>query len=158
MLYQLSYGHQERPNITVTPWTCKRFSGAMPWLGVRFPFARAFGDDSAMGSRVVVLSLVLAGCVETFPDIVPLAPGADEVEVVSDPPNVEIYEPAGAVSASVAGIETSVAVREAKNALRNQAARRGATFVSIDEISSRASWDLRGKTIVSMTGTAYRAR
>jgi hypothetical protein len=99
-----------------------------------------------------------AGCSETFPDIVPLVPGADNVEVVSDPPNADAYEPVGAVSATVAGTEVSTAVREAKNELRNQASQRGASFVSIDEISSRASWDLRGRTIVSMTGTAFRAR
>jgi hypothetical protein len=102
--------------------------------------------------------LAAAGCTETFPDIVPLVPGADNVEVVSDPPNGDVYEPVGAVSATVAGLEVSTAVREAKNELRNQASQRGASFVSIDEISSRASWDLRGRTIVSMTGTAFRVR
>jgi hypothetical protein len=99
-----------------------------------------------------------SACAETFPDIVPLAPGADSVEVVSDPPNKDVYEAVGAVSASVSGLEVSVAVREAKNELRNQASKRGATFVSIDEISSRASWDLRGRTIVSMSGTAFRPK
>ena len=100
----------------------------------------------------------LGGCAESFPGEVALAPGADHVEVVSDPPNTDVYEPVGGVSTRVAGSEVSTAVREAKNALRNQAAEKGATFVSIDEISSRASWDLRGRTIVSMTGTAYRAK
>ena len=112
----------------------------------------------ARGGRIAALLLVIAGCAETFPEIIPLATGADSVEVVSDPPNADIYEAVGGVSASVSGVETMIAVREAKNALRNQAAQRGATFVSIDEISSRASWDLRGKTIVSMTGTAYRPK
>jgi len=105
-----------------------------------------------------ILALLLSGCAEAFPDIVPLAPGADNVEVVSDPPNPDVYEPVGAVRASVSGVEVSTAVREAKNELRNQASARGATFVSIDEISSRASWDLRGRTIVSMSGTAFRPR
>ncbi|MBX3212908.1 MAG: hypothetical protein KF850_12800 [Labilithrix sp.] len=104
------------------------------------------------------LSLALAGCAESFPEVVALADGADHVEVVSDPPNIDVYEPVGGVSASVSGTEVSSAVREAKNELRNQAAQKGATFVSIDEISSRASWDLRGRTVVSMTGTAYRAK
>ena len=106
----------------------------------------------------IVLAMSLVGCAETFPEIIALAPGADHVEVVSDPPNPDVYEPVGGVNARVAGTEVSTAVREAKNQLRNQAAERGATFVSIDEISSRASWDLRGRTIVSMTGTAYRAK
>jgi len=109
--------------------------------------------------RALVIGLLLtAGCAETFPDVVPLAPGADDVEVISDPPNEEVYEAVGGVSARVSGIETTIAVREAKNALRNQAAKRGATFVSIDEVSSRPSFDLRGKTIVSISGTAYRAK
>ncbi|MBX3205924.1 MAG: hypothetical protein KF764_12695 [Labilithrix sp.] len=104
------------------------------------------------------VSISLSGCVESFPEVVALAAGADHVEVVSDPPNADVYEPVGGVHARVAGTEVSSAVREAKNELRNQAAERGATFVSIDEISSRASWDLRGRTIVSMSGTAYRAK
>ena len=106
----------------------------------------------------IVAVLSLSGCAETFPEIVALAPGADNVEVVSDPPNPDVYEPVGGVNARVAGTEVSTAVREAKNELRNQAAQKGATFVSIDDITSRASWDLRGRTIVSMSGTAYRAK
>jgi len=107
---------------------------------------------------LALLLLLIAGCAETFPDVVPLAPGADDVEVISDPPNDDVYEAVGGVSARVSGVETSIAVREAKNALRNQAAKRGATFVSIDDVSSRPSFDLRGKTIVSISGTAYRAK
>jgi len=106
----------------------------------------------------VTVAVSSTGCVESLPEVVALAPGADRVEVVSDPPNPDVYEPVGGVNARVAGTEVSTAVREAKNELRNQAARRGATFVSIDEISSRASWDMRGRTVVSMTGTAYRAK
>ncbi len=109
---------------------------------------------------ITLLTVLLSftACVEAFPEVVALAPGADHVEVISDPPNPDVYEPVGGVNARVAGIEVSTAVREAKNELRNQAAQKGATFVSIDEISSRASWDLRGRTIVSMTGTAYRVK
>lgn len=115
------------------------------------------GDDFAMRAPLLLLALT-AGCAETFPDVVPLTAGADDVEVISDPPNEDVYEAVGGVSARVSGIETTIAVREAKNALRNQAAKRGATFVSIDDVSSRPSFDLRGKTIVSISGTAYRAK
>lgn len=104
------------------------------------------------------LPALVGACAENFPAEVPLAPGADQVEVISDVPNPEIYEPSGSVTARIAATEVSVAVREAKNELRNQASKRGATFVSIDEISSRPSWDLRGRTVVSMTGTAYRVK
>lgn len=102
--------------------------------------------------------VLTSGCAENLPSEVPLAPGADQVEVVSDPPNAEIYEPVGGVTARVASTEVSTAVREAKNELRNQAAQKGATFVSIDEIGSRPSWDLRGRTVVTMSGTAYRQK
>jgi carbon monoxide dehydrogenase subunit G len=98
------------------------------------------------------------GCVENLPDVITLTPGASNVEVISDTPNSDVYVAVGQVSARVGGVEVSTAVREAKNELRNQAAARGATFVSIDEISSRASWDLRGRTVVSMTGTAYKQK
>lgn len=104
------------------------------------------------------IALSAVACVEALPEQITLAPGADQVEVVSDPPNLEIYEPAGGVSARVVAAEVDEAVRQAKNALRNQAANKGATFVSIDETTSRASWDLRGRTVVSMTGTAYRQK
>jgi uncharacterized protein YbjQ (UPF0145 family) len=77
---------------------------------------------------------------------------------VSDPPNLEVYEPVGGVGTRVVATEVSEAVRQAKNELRNQAAKKGATFVSIEEMTSRASWDLRGHTVVSMTGTAFRQR
>ena len=106
----------------------------------------------------IIIGGLSLGCAENYPDLVALAPGADIVEVASDRPNPDLYQPVGGVAARVAGAEVSAAVREAKNELRNQAARRGATFVSIDEITSRPSWDLRGRTVVVMTGTAFRVR
>jgi hypothetical protein len=103
-------------------------------------------------------SILLTGCAETLPERVGLVPGAEDVEVIGDQPNRDIYEPIGGVTARVMSTEVSAAVREAKNELRNQAAKKGATFVSIDEVTSRASWDLRNKTVVSITGTAYRLK
>lgn len=112
----------------------------------------------SMPATVVAFALATGACAENLPNAIALAPGADQVEVVSDPPNPDIYEPVGGVNARVATTEVDVAVREAKNELRNQAAKKGATFVSIDEVNSRPSWDLRGRTVVSMTGTAYRQK
>jgi hypothetical protein len=109
-------------------------------------------------SYFVIAISTTTGCAENLPSEVPLAPGADAVEVVSDPPNADIYEACGGVTARVAATEVSAAVREAKNELRNQAAAKKATFVSIDETASRPSWDLRGRTVVTMTGTAYRQK
>lgn len=104
------------------------------------------------------LVVSLTGCAELLPEEIPLAPGADQVEVISDPPNSDVYEPVGGVSARVAALEVSEAVRQARNELRNQAAKKGATFVSIDDVTSHASWDMRGRTIVDMTGTAFRQK
>lgn len=112
----------------------------------------------AASLALLLLSGGLAACAENLPSEVALAAGAEQVEVVSDPPNSDIYEPVGGVSARIAATEVSAAVREAKNELRNQAAQKGASFVSIDETSSRPSWDLRGRTVVSMTGTAYKQK
>lgn len=104
------------------------------------------------------LSLSVLGCVESVPDRVVLDPKASDVEVVSEPPNPAVYEPVGEVSAQVIGRESPEAFRQAFNMLRNQGAKKGATFVSIDDVSSRAAWDLSGRTVVSVVGTAYRPK
>ena len=114
--------------------------------------ARGFASQLSLGA----LTFTVVGCIETVPQQVALAPEADHVEVVTDSPNLEVYEPAGGVTARVVTTEVSEAVRRAKNELRNQAAKKGATFVSIEEVSSRATWDLRCRTVVTMTGTAFR--
>lgn len=94
----------------------------------------------------------------SLPEKVALRPGASDVEVVTEPPNPEVYEPAGEVSAKVIGREVSEAFRQAFNALRNQAAAKGASFVAMDDVSSQAAWDLSGRTVVSIVGTAYRPK
>lgn len=99
-----------------------------------------------------------AGCIPELPDKVALAETAANVEVVSDPPNRDVYEPVGEVTAQVIGREVGDAFRQAANMLRNEAAKKNATFVSIDDISSRAAWDLSGRTIVTMVGTAYKPK
>ena len=98
------------------------------------------------------------GCADALPDRAPLNPEAANVEIISDLPNREIYEPAGQVSAEIIGRDNTSSLREAFNQLRNQAAAKGATFVGIDEVSSRAAWDFSGRTIVTIIGTAYRTR
>ena len=99
-----------------------------------------------------------AACESTIPEKVALVPGANNVEVVSDPPNPELYESTGEVSAQVVAHEVGDGLRQAANDLRNQAARKGATFVSIDDVSSRATWDFSGRVVVTMTGNAYRLK
>lgn len=111
----------------------------------------------------IALALALAGigasgCADTLPTKVALSAGASNVEVLSEPPNEETYEPAGAVSAHVIGRETQDALRQAMNELRNQAAAKGATFVAVDDVTSSAAWDFSGRTVVSIVGTAYRTK
>ena len=107
---------------------------------------------------VVVLALAATGCLGSLPEKIALRPDAASVEVVSDAPNLEVYEAVGEVNAQVIGREVGEAFRQAANDVRNQAAEKGATFVSIDDVSSRAAWDLSGRTIVTMVGTAYRPK
>ena len=107
---------------------------------------------------VVSLPIVLLGCEGALPEKVSLVPGAGNVEVVSDPPNPEIYEAVGEVNSQVIGREVGDGLRQAANELRNQAAKKGATFVSIDDITSRAAWDFSGRVVVTMTGTAFRVK
>ena len=102
--------------------------------------------------------LGLSACVDNFPDRVALEPRATNVEVVTDPPNPEVYEPVGEVAAQVIGREVGEAFRQAFNELRNQAAKKGATFVAVEEVQSRAAWDFSGRTVVSLVGTAYRPK
>jgi hypothetical protein len=108
-----------------------------------------------------VLLLVLAGapgCADTLPEKIVLVPAAANVEVINDPPNETIYESAGEVNAQVIGHETQDALRQALNQLRNKAAAKGATFVAVDDVTSRAAWDFSGRTIVTLVGTAYRTK
>ena len=112
-------------------------------------------------SRLVVLLVVLAGatgCIDGLPDKVALRPEAGNVEIISEPPNLEIYEPAGEVRAQVIGHEVQEALRQAFNQLRNQASAKGATFIAVDDVTSRAAWDFSGRTIVTLVGTAYRTK
>jgi hypothetical protein len=98
------------------------------------------------------------GCAETLPDKALLDPEAANVEIVSEPPNREIYEPAGEVTASIIGRDNAASLREAFNSLRNQAAAKGATFVAVEKVGARSASDLSGRTIVTLTATAYRTK
>ena len=114
-----------------------------------------------MGLRTAVLAVMLlttAACSIALPERVPLSAEAANVEVLNEPPNVEVYESAGEVTAHVIGRETQDALRQAMNQLRNQAAAKKATFVAVDDVTSRAAWDFSGRTIVTMVGTAYRTK
>jgi hypothetical protein len=115
-----------------------------------------------MGARALALLFVVsagvAGCTDTLPDKVVLRPEAGNVEVLNEPPNLDVYESAGEVNAQVIGREVQDAIRQAFNELRNKAAAKGATFIAVDDVTSRAAWDFSGRTIVTLVGTAYRPK
>ena len=115
-----------------------------------------------MGARSRLTLLVAlcgaAACADTLPDKAALRPEAANVEIISEPPNREVYEPAGEVRAQIIGRDNAGSFREAFNILRNQAAAKGATFVAVEEVSSSAAWDFSGRTIVTLVGTAYRTK
>jgi hypothetical protein len=103
-------------------------------------------------------AVALTGCIDAFPDKIVLKPESSNVEIVTEPPNPEVYEPAGEVSTQVIAREVGEGFRQAFNDLRNQAAQKGATFVFAEDVSSRAAWDFSGRTVVSIVGTAYRQK
>ena len=118
-----------------------------------------------MGARSLLALLLLvglpagaAGCADTLPDKVALRPEAGNVEIISEPPNLEIYESAGEVNAQVIGREVQEALRQAFNELRNKAAAKNATFIAVDDVTSRAAWDFSGRTVITVVGTAYRTK
>jgi hypothetical protein len=116
----------------------------------------------SLGARTTAgLALVLASlsaCADTLPQKIALRADAGNVEILSEPPNREVYDAVGEVSAQVVGHEVDDAMRSAFNQLRNQASAKGATFVGIEEVTSRAAWDFSGRTIVTLVGTAYRPK
>lgn len=103
-------------------------------------------------------ALLLAGCMETLPEKAQLKPEASNIEVVSEPPNSDVYEAIGEVSAQMIGREVPDVFREACNELRNQAAARGGTFVSVTDVSSKAAWDMSGRTVMTVSGIVYRPK
>jgi len=105
---------------------------------------------------VIPMVVVLAGCANGLPEKVALLPQARSVEIIDDAPNLEVYEPAGEVSARVIGRDVRESRRQTEFALRNQAGAKGASFVLIEDAASQASWD--GRTISSASGTAFRSK
>ena len=131
-------------------------------IDANFTYGRARVTIQSMGARSLLMLMVAlsgaAGCADTLPDKAVLRPEAANVEILSEPPNRETYEPAGEVNAQIIGRDHAASLREAFNMLRNQAAAKGATFVAVGDVSSRAAWDFSGRTIVTLVGTAYRSK
>ena len=105
---------------------------------------------------VLVLALV-PGCAENLPDKIVLKPEAEQDEISSEKPNADLYVTMGEVVASALGDSKDAALLQAKNDMRNQAAARGASLVSVDNVEAKLEWQGR-KTLVKATGTAYKPK
>jgi len=102
-------------------------------------------------------SAALAGCEEPVPQKILLSSAGEQVELISEAPNMDVYTEVGEVSGRAMAVEKHDAFNAARNALRNATAAKGATIVRIDNVDSRLAWEV-GMTVVSVTGTAYRAK
>lgn len=100
---------------------------------------------------------VSIGCDEAVPQKIVLSSAGEQVELVSEPPNSEVYVEIGEVSGRAQAVEKHDAFNAARNALRNATAAKNGTIVRIDNVDARVAWDV-GTTVVLVTGTAYRTK
>jgi hypothetical protein len=100
----------------------------------------------------------MAGCWDLPPGNVPLSADADEIEIVTEAPNDDVYEPFGEVTVDAIGKDNKDAQLSARHALRNRAAQLKARFVSIDEANASFAWDFSGRTIVTIRGHVFRMK
>ena len=99
---------------------------------------------------------VAIGCAEQFPEHVILQAGAENVEIVVEPPSANSYQLVGKVTGEAAANDLDSAQAAAKNDLRNKAAALGASLVTIDE-STGKPLPLQDKTRVTLVGRAYKS-
>jgi hypothetical protein len=114
-----------------------------------------------MRGTVLALSLLLTlaaqvSCGHALPDHVALQPGAEAVEIATDPPSANNFKMVGQVEGLAAAADTDAAERAAKNDLRNKAAALGASLVTIDEDTCEAI-PLDDKSKVKVVGRAYKS-
>lgn len=100
---------------------------------------------------------MIAGCEEAVPQSIVLSSSAEQVELVSEAPNTDVYVEIGEVSGRAMGVEKHDAFNAARNALRNATAQKNGTIVRIDNVDAKVAWDV-GMTVVLITGTAYRTK
>lgn len=106
---------------------------------------------------LALLAAAPAGCAEAVPEKVVLKPEGEKVEVVSEKPNPDLYVALGEVVGTAANVDQDVAIEQAKNDLRNQAAARGASTLSVDHVDSKLQMGTR-KTVVKISATAYKPK
>ena len=100
---------------------------------------------------------MVSGCEEGVPQVVVLSSSGEQVELVSEPPNEEVYAEIGEVIGRARAVEKYDAFNLARNSLRNQTAEKGGTIVRIDNVDARLAWEV-GETVVVVTGTAYKTK
>jgi hypothetical protein len=120
-------------------------------------------DPESLNVKAAALSLGLffafacSACNELVPEKVVLTPAGSEVELVTEPPNSDVYVEIGGATARAMGVEKGEAFNQARNALRNEAAKKGGSIVKIDDVSASLAWDV-GQTVVRITGSVYKPR
>jgi hypothetical protein len=107
---------------------------------------------------LALIGLGAIGCWDLPPGNVPLTPEADNVEILTEAPNLDVYESFGEVTVDSIGSDNKDAQVSARHALRNRAAQLKARFVSIDDASASFAWDFSGRTIVTIRGRVFRMK
>jgi hypothetical protein len=105
-----------------------------------------------------MVCLGAAGCWDLPPGNVPLNADAENVEILSEAPNLDIYESFGEITVDAIGKGNLEAQASAKHLLRNRAAEKHARFVSIDDASTSFAWDFSGRTVVTIRGRLFRIK
>jgi hypothetical protein len=84
-------------------------------------------------------------------------PGADRIELVTREPDRDQFEFLGDVEGTAKG-DLSEATQNARNDIRNRAARLGATLVTIDTNTNGNAMDWTGRNQVVLNGRAFRSK
>jgi hypothetical protein len=88
---------------------------------------------------------------------IPLSPSATRIEIITSEPDRGQYEYAGDVTGSAKG-SLEEATQNARNDLRNRAARLRATVVKLDTSTAANAMDWTGRNQVVLMGRAFRPK
>jgi hypothetical protein len=90
-------------------------------------------------------------------DLIALTPEASRIEVITAEPDRAAYDFVGEVHGSAKG-GLEEANENARNDIRNRAARLGATLVKLDTTTAANAMDWTGRNQVVLTGRAFRPK
>ena len=112
--------------------------------------------------RYLVFALALPactlGCLDLPPANVPLSSAGEDVEILTDSPNLDLYESYGDLTVDAIGMGSREAQLSARHLLRNRAGAMHARFVSVDDASASFAWDFSGRTVVTIRGRVFRVK